>query len=172
MAVRHQVDHRVGQPSSQRIGSSSPTAESPRRRDTIETIGHYNPRTDPVEIQIASDKARSGFPRRPALDTVVGSSFAGTSCPQRSREGSVAKDCEYCRPLPVDDPAASRSRSVASPKEQVIEMHVAETTWARSSAATAASPRRPTCQGDRRARRAKPVCSSPVSARAQPLSEH
>ena len=32
---------------------------SPRDGRTIETIGHYNPRTEPVEVSIDADKAKA-----------------------------------------------------------------------------------------------------------------
>jgi small subunit ribosomal protein S16 len=33
-------------------------ARSPRDSRSIETIGHYNPRMDPVEVKIDADRAR------------------------------------------------------------------------------------------------------------------
>ncbi len=45
---------------------------SPRDGRTIETIGHYNPRSEPVELNIDADRARSWLDKgaQPS-DTVV-----------------------------------------------------------------------------------------------------
>jgi small subunit ribosomal protein S16 len=57
MAVRIRLT-RVGatkQPSYRLVVSDSRNARDGR---SIETIGHYNPRTDPVEVSIDADKAK------------------------------------------------------------------------------------------------------------------
>ena len=57
MAVRIRLT-RVGatrQPTYRLVVTDSRTARDGR---SIETIGHYNPRTDPVEVSIDGDKAR------------------------------------------------------------------------------------------------------------------
>ena len=45
---------------------------SPRDGRTIETIGHYNPRTEPIEVNIDADKAKAWLAKgaQPS-DTVV-----------------------------------------------------------------------------------------------------
>ena len=58
MAVRIRLT-RVGatkQPSYRVVVADSRSARDSR---AIETIGHYNPRTDPVEVNIDADKAKS-----------------------------------------------------------------------------------------------------------------
>jgi small subunit ribosomal protein S16 len=58
MAVRIRLT-RVGatkQPSYRLVVADSRSARDSR---SIETIGHYNPRTDPVELHIDEDKAKA-----------------------------------------------------------------------------------------------------------------
>jgi small subunit ribosomal protein S16 len=58
MAVRIRLT-RVGatkQPSYRVVVADSRSARDSR---AIETIGHYNPRTDPIEVSIDADKAKS-----------------------------------------------------------------------------------------------------------------
>ena len=58
MAVRIRLN-RVGatkQPSYRFVVTDSRNARNGR---SIETIGHYNPRTDPVEINVDEDKAKA-----------------------------------------------------------------------------------------------------------------
>jgi small subunit ribosomal protein S16 len=58
MAVRIRLT-RVGatkQPSYRVVVADSRTARDSR---AIETIGHYNPRTEPIEVNIDADKAKS-----------------------------------------------------------------------------------------------------------------
>ena len=57
MAVRIRLT-RVGatkQPSYRLVVADSRSARDSR---SIETIGHYNPRTDPIELNVDADKAR------------------------------------------------------------------------------------------------------------------
>ena len=56
MAVRIRLT-RVGRRSSRRIGWSSPTRAA-RDSRAIDTIGHYNPRTEPIELNVDADKAK------------------------------------------------------------------------------------------------------------------
>ena len=58
MAVRIRLN-RVGatkQPSYRFVVTDSRNARNGR---SIETIGHYNPRTDPIEINVDEDKAKA-----------------------------------------------------------------------------------------------------------------
>jgi small subunit ribosomal protein S16 len=58
MAVRIRLT-RVGatkQPSYRVVVADSRSARDSR---SIETIGHYNPRTDPIEVRIDEDRARA-----------------------------------------------------------------------------------------------------------------
>jgi small subunit ribosomal protein S16 len=58
MAVRIRLT-RVGatkQPAYRVVDADSRTARDSR---AIETIGHYNPRTDPIEVNIDADKAKA-----------------------------------------------------------------------------------------------------------------
>jgi small subunit ribosomal protein S16 len=58
MAVRIRLT-RVGatkQPAYRVVVADSRTARDSR---AIETIGHYNPRTDPIEVNIDADKAKA-----------------------------------------------------------------------------------------------------------------
>jgi small subunit ribosomal protein S16 len=71
MAVRIRLS-RVGatrQPAYRVVVADSRTARDSR---SIETIGHYNPRTEPVEVNIDADKAKHWLERgaRPS-DTVA-----------------------------------------------------------------------------------------------------
>ena len=71
MAVRIRLT-RVGatkQPSYRVVVADSRSARDSR---AIETIGHYNPRTDPIEVSIDADKAKSWLAKgaQPS-DTVV-----------------------------------------------------------------------------------------------------
>jgi small subunit ribosomal protein S16 len=71
MAVRIRLT-RVGatkQPSYRVVVADSRSARDSR---AIETIGHYNPRTEPVEVQIDEDKAKAWLAKgaQPS-DTVV-----------------------------------------------------------------------------------------------------
>jgi small subunit ribosomal protein S16 len=71
MAVRIRLT-RVGatkQPTYRVVVADSRTARDSR---SIETIGHYNPRTEPVEVNIDADKAKHWLDRgaRPS-DTVA-----------------------------------------------------------------------------------------------------
>jgi small subunit ribosomal protein S16 len=70
MAVRIRLT-RVGakkQPAYRVVVADSRTARDSR---AIETIGHYNPRTDPIELNIDADKAKAWLAKgaRPS-DTV------------------------------------------------------------------------------------------------------
>ena len=71
MAVRIRLT-RVGatkQPTYRVVVADSRSARDSR---AIETIGHYNPRTDPIELNIDADKAKAWLARgaQPS-DTVV-----------------------------------------------------------------------------------------------------
>ena len=71
MAVRIRLT-RVGakkQPSYRVVVADSRSARDSR---AIETIGHYNPRTDPIELNIDADKAKAWLAKgaQPS-DTVV-----------------------------------------------------------------------------------------------------
>jgi small subunit ribosomal protein S16 len=71
MAVRIRLT-RVGatkQPAYRVVVADSRSARDSR---AIETIGHYNPRTDPIEVNIDADKAKSWLAKgaQPS-DTVV-----------------------------------------------------------------------------------------------------
>jgi len=71
MAVRIRLT-RVGatkQPSYRVVVADSRSARDSR---AIETIGHYNPRTEPIEVNIDADRAKSWLAKgaRPS-DTVV-----------------------------------------------------------------------------------------------------
>jgi small subunit ribosomal protein S16 len=71
MAVRIRLT-RVGatkQPTYRVVVADSRSARDSR---AIETIGHYNPRTDPIELNIDADKAKAWLAKgaRPS-DTVV-----------------------------------------------------------------------------------------------------
>jgi small subunit ribosomal protein S16 len=71
MAVRIRLT-RVGatkQPSYRLVVADSRSARDSR---SIETIGHYNPRTDPVELQVDAEKAKAWLAKgaRPS-DTVA-----------------------------------------------------------------------------------------------------
>ena len=59
MAVRIRLT-RVGakkQPAYRVVVADSRSARDSR---SIETIGHYNPRTDPIELKIDADRAKAG----------------------------------------------------------------------------------------------------------------
>lgn len=71
MAVRIRLT-RVGatkQPSYRLVVADSRSARDSR---SIETIGHYNPRTDPIELQVDAEKAKAWLAKgaRPS-DTVA-----------------------------------------------------------------------------------------------------
>jgi small subunit ribosomal protein S16 len=71
MAVRIRLT-RVGatkQPSYRLVVADSRSARDSR---AIDTIGHYNPRTEPIELDVDADKARAWLDKgaRPS-DTVV-----------------------------------------------------------------------------------------------------
>ena len=62
MAVRIRLT-RVGatkQPTYRFVVADSRTARNGR---SLDTIGHYNPRTDPIEIKVDEDKARDWLKR-------------------------------------------------------------------------------------------------------------
>ena len=55
-------------------------SRKPRDGRSLDTLGHYNPRTDPIEIKVDEAKARDWLSRG-AKKTAAGS----VSCPIRSR---------------------------------------------------------------------------------------
>ena len=71
MAVRIRLT-RVGatkQPTYRVVVADSRSARDSR---AIETIGHYNPRTEPIEVNIDADKAKAWLAKgAPPSDTVV-----------------------------------------------------------------------------------------------------
>src|SRR5260221_13524057 len=71
MAVRIRLT-RVGakkQPTYRVVVADSRSARDSR---SLETIGHYNPRTDPIELQIDADRAKAWLAKgAPPSDTVA-----------------------------------------------------------------------------------------------------
>ena len=81
MAVRIRLT-RVGatkQPSYRVVVADSRSARDSR---SIETLGHYNPRTDPIELNIDADKAKAWMAKGASV------SGGGASRVARDRRGS------------------------------------------------------------------------------------
>ena len=129
MAVRIRLT-RVGRDEAADLPLVVADSRSARDSRSIETIGHYNPRTDPIELHIDAEQgeglARQGRPAvghgRPPLPQTR------ASCrPRRSRPAMAAKELvEYVAKSLVDDPDAVKVEVVQDQDGTVIELHVAE----------------------------------------------
>ena len=85
MAVRIRLT-RVGatkQPTYRFVVADSRNARDGR---SLETLGHYNPRTEPVEIDVDAEKAKKWLARAPSRPTPSPAcSAASASCPTRAK---------------------------------------------------------------------------------------
>ena len=110
-------------------------SRSPRDGRTIEILGHYNPRTEPVEFAVDVEKtkewlAKGALPPRPSS----ASSATPASCRPRSREGAAMAApqlVEYVAKSLVDHPDRSRSWSARRPARPSSSSMSPKTTWAR-----------------------------------------
>ena len=129
MAVRIRLT-RVGakkQPSYRVVVADARSARDSR---AIETLGHYNPRTEPIEFNVDADKAKAWLAKgaQPS-DTVVRLFKQAGILPSRQVGASTmaAKELvEYVAKSLVDDPDAVKVEVVEEDGATVIELHVAE----------------------------------------------
>ena len=131
MAVRIRLT-RVGakkQPSYRVVVADSRSARDSR---SIETLGHYNPRTDPIELNIDADKAKAWLAKGALPSDTVARLFrsrrrpAGREGREGGREVSAKELVEYVAKSLVDDPDAVKVTEVEDEEGTVIELHVAE----------------------------------------------
>ena len=130
MAVRIRLT-RVGatkQPAYRVVVADSRSARDSR---SIETIGHYNPRTDPVEFVVDAEKAKAWLAKGAQPSDTVARLLPRmrASCRPRSRSPTMAARelVEYVAKSLVDDPDAGHGdRGRRDAEGTVIELHVAE----------------------------------------------
>ena len=131
MAVRIRLT-RVGakkQPSYRVVVADSRSARDSR---SIETLGHYNPRTDPIEFEhrrrqgegVAGQGRAAVGHRRPPVPRRRRP--AGGEGREGGREVSAKELVEYVAKSLVDDPEAVKVTEVEDEEGTVIELHVAE----------------------------------------------
>ena len=128
MAVRIRLT-RVGakkQPAYRVVVADSRSARDSR---SIETIGHYNPRTEPVEVVIDAEKAKAWLAKGAQPSRHGRSAVPGRGRPARGEVGPAmaAKELvEYVAKSLVDDPDAVTVIEVIDADGTVIELHVAD----------------------------------------------
>ena len=129
MAVRIRLT-RVGatkQPTYRVVVADGRSARDGR---AIETLGHYNPRTEPVEFKVDEDEGQglAGEGRPAVRHRRSDSSARRASCPPPSRGPTMAAKelVEYVAKSLVDDPEAVKVEVVREDGATVIELHVAE----------------------------------------------
>ena len=129
MAVRIRLT-RVGatkQPTYRVVVADGRSARDSR---AIETIGHYNPRTEPIEFKIDADKAKAWLAKGAQPSDTVAPPLPPrrASLPaakKEDRDGSKEL-VEYVAKSLVDDPDAVKVEVVRDQGGTVIELHVAE----------------------------------------------
>ena len=129
MSVRIRLT-RVGatkQPTYRLVVADSRSARDGR---AIDTIGHYNPRTDPIELSVDEAKAKDWLAKgaQPS-DTVrrlLKQAGVIPGVPSRGRTMAAADLVEYVAKSLVDDPEAVKVEVVNGEEGTIIELHVAE----------------------------------------------
>ena len=130
MSVRIRLT-RVGatkQPTYRLVVADSRSARDGR---AIDTIGHYNPRTDPIELSVDEAKAKDWLAKgaQPS-DTVRRLLKQAGVIPglttSRGRTMAAADLVEYVAKSLVDDPEAVKVEVVNGEDGTIIELHVAE----------------------------------------------
>ena len=135
MAVRIRLT-RVGatkQPTYRLVVADSRNARDGR---SIETIGHYNPRMDPVELDVDADKAKKWLAQGAQPSDTVARLFrhAGILPAARSRRRTDGTQRNWSSTSPGRSstiPRPSRSRWSATPTEPSSSSTSPRTTWAR-----------------------------------------
>ena len=129
MAVRIRLT-RVGatkQPTYRVVVADGRSARDGR---SIETLGHYNPRTEPVEFEVDADKAKAWLAKGAQPSDTVARLFRSAGIVPAGQVGArpmAAKDLvEYVAKSLVDDPDAVTVEVVEEDGATVIELHVAE----------------------------------------------
>ena len=143
MAVRIRLT-RVGakkQPSYRVVVADSRSARDSR---SIETLGHYNPRTDPVELNIDADKAKAWLAKGALPSDTVARLFRNVGVLSAASAPTYPKVEKAAKPAStkVDAPAkASTPQPAASPEtaEPAETAETAESTEIADSAETAES---------------------------------
>ena len=146
MAVRIRLT-RVGatkQPSYRLVVADSRSARDGR---AIDTIGHYNPRTDPIELSVDEAKAKDWLAKGAQPSDTVRRLFkqAGvipgvSEVGERRWQPPISSNTSPSRSSTI--PRPSRSRSSTARRAPSSSCTWPSPTWARSSGATGASRRR------------------------------
>ena len=127
MAVRIRLT-RVGatkQPSYRLVVADSRSARDGR---AIDTIGHYNPRTDPIELVVDEAKAKDWLAKGAQPSDTVRRLFkqAGVIHDGPVAAMAAADLVEYVAKSLVDDPEAVTVEVINGEEGTIIELHVAE----------------------------------------------
>ena len=105
-------------------------ARNARDGRSIETIGHYNPRTEPIEFDVDADKAKKWLAQGAQPSDTVARLFRNAGILPAGEVGS-RHGCQGARRVRRPSrsstiPTPSRSRSTRDPDGTVLELHVAE----------------------------------------------
>ena len=128
MSVRIRLT-RVGatkQPTYRLVVADSRSARDGR---AIDTIGHYNPRTDPIELVVDEAKAKDWLSKGAQPSDTVRRLFKQAGVlpgAQVGRPMAAAELVEYVAKSLVDDPDAVTVEVVNGEDGTIIELHVAE----------------------------------------------
>ena len=130
MAVRIRLT-RVGakkQPTYRFVVADSRNARDGR---SLDTLGHYNPRTDPIEIKVDEAKARDWLSRGAQPSDTVARLFRRVGLLPAKEKAERPYDgqslVEYVAKSLVDEPDAVSVKVLEDADGRVIELHVAET---------------------------------------------
>ena len=128
MSVRIRLT-RVGatkQPTYRLVVADSRSARDGR---AIDTIGHYNPRTEPIELVVDEAKAKDWMAKGAQPSDTVRRLFKQAGVLPAAQVGSAmaaADLVEYVAKSLVDDPDAVTVEVVNGEDGTIIELHVAE----------------------------------------------
>jgi ribosomal protein S16 len=106
-------------------------SDSRAARDSrsLDTIGHYNPRTDPIEINVDAEKATKWLSQGAKPTETVERLFRRAGIlPTRARSRAMAAQelIEFVAKSLVDNPDEVTVQLLDEPDGQVLELHVAE----------------------------------------------
>ncbi len=102
---------------------------APRDGRFIETIGHYNPRTEPVTLQVDADKARDWLGRGATTSDTVrsllkkagvfasGESQPAAAAPAEAKTASAEAPAEV-KAAPAEAPAEAKAAPAEAPAEE------------------------------------------------------